>query len=60
MLGGFLHENHSYIPDCTGTLFSPHYILIRLTFLDWFSARTSAKLLITFACFAVNVEEIRS
>ena len=41
------------IPDYISTLFSPHYILIN--FLDWFSARTSAKLPITFPCFAVNL-----
>ena len=39
----------SYMPDYICTLFSPHYILITLTFLDWFSARTSAKLPITCA-----------
>ena len=50
----FSSLKHSYIPDYICTLFSPHYILIILTFLDWFSARTSAKLPITFACFAVN------
>ena len=43
-----------YIPDYICTLFSPHYILIIFTFLDWFSARTSAKLSIALACFAVN------
>ena len=42
-----------YIPDYISTLFSPHYILIILTFLDWFSARTSGKLPVMFACFAV-------
>ena len=29
-------------------------MLIILTFSDWFSARTSGKLPITFACFAVE------
>ena len=42
-----------YIPDYISTLFSPHYILIILTFLDWFSARNSAKLPIALVYFDV-------
>ena len=44
-----------YIPDYISTLFSPHYIMIIETFLDWYAARTSAKLPITFVCFGVNL-----
>ena len=43
-----------YLITYVSTFFSPHYILIILTFFDWFSARTSAKLPINFSCFAVN------
>ena len=32
----------------------PISVLIRFIFLDWFSARTSVKLPIMFACFAIN------
>ena len=42
-----------YLIKCT--LFSPNYILIILTFLDWFSARTLANLPIMIACYAVNL-----
>ena len=50
MLGGFL-QLYTWLYMY---FVSPHYILIILTFLDWFSARTSAKLPIMFACFAAN------
>ena len=48
----FFIKKAIYLILCT--LFSPHYILIILTFLNWFSVKTSANLPITIACFAVN------